>query len=34
MIKYFMVLAHSPDIEIDSKIIKKQAYFEKTQRAQ
>ena len=29
MIKYFMVLAHSPDIDIDSKIIKKQAYYEK-----
>jgi AraC-like DNA-binding protein len=29
MIKYFMVLAHSPDIEIDSKIIKKQTYFKK-----
>ena len=28
MIKYFMELAHSPDIKIDSKIIKKQTYFE------
>ena len=28
MIKYFMVLAHSPDIEIDSKIIKEQLNFE------
>ncbi len=27
MIKYFMVLAHSPNIEIDSKIIKKQVNF-------
>jgi AraC-like DNA-binding protein len=28
MIKYFMVLAHSPDIEIDSKTIKEQFNFE------